>query len=379
MNADRAGIFMAQGSGFRSFKPKKLPPDPPVHMDDEMVKILSDADRKLGRLDGVTQVLPNPALFIAMYIKKEALLSAQIEGTQASLIEVLSPEESEIRNENVRDVVNYVNAVYYGLERVAELPMSLRLIREIHAVLLGSGRGSQLSPGEFRTTQNWIGPIGSTPSTASFVPPTVPDMLEALGDLEKFLHEEDNIPALIKIALIHAQFETIHPFLDGNGRMGRLLITFWLCQRSILSQPLLYISYHFKKNRSEYYDRLTAVRTRGDWEGWVKFFLKGVAEVSDESTNSARAILDLKSQCEKRLMGQADKYHRPLLDLLFESPVITRTLVKQRLNISHVKASEIVEEFARWGILEDMDADRIRGKRYKFSEYLNILERGTEL
>lgn len=381
MNADRAGIFMAQGNGIRTFKPKKLPPDPPILVDEEMQKILSDADRKLGRLDGVSQVLPNPALFIAMYVNKEALLSAQIEGTQASLIEVLSPEESEIRNENVRDVINYVKAVYYGLSRVTELPMSLRLIREIHGILLGSGRGSQLTPGEFRTTQNWIGAAGSTPSTASFVPPAIPDMHEALGDLELFLHAEDNIPSLIKIALIHAQFETIHPFLDGNGRMGRLLITFWLCQKSILSEPLLYISYYFKKNRSEYYDRLTAVRTKGDWEGWVKFFLRGVAEVADESTASARAILNLKAKYEKFLLedGRGDKYHRPLLDLLFKSPVITKTLAKQKLNISHVKASEIVEEFVSWSILEDIDEGRIRGKRYKFTEYMRILERGTEL
>ena len=273
---NRAGYFMNANAGYKSFVPAKLPPDPPIQFDAEMQTLLSLADRKLGRLDGVTQILPNPELFVAMYVKKEAVLSSQIEGTQASFVDVLSAEYNQAddqRRDDVSEVVNYVNAMNWGLDKLGEFPLSLRLIRNIHAKLLQNTRGSHRNPGEFRTSQNWIGPAGCTLNTATFVPPTVPDMEVALGDLEKYFYEEDYTPALVKIALIHAQFETIHPFLDGNGRMGRLLITFWLCQQEILTKPLLYLSYYFKKNRTEYYDRLMDVRKKGDWESWIKFFL----------------------------------------------------------------------------------------------------------
>ena len=254
---NRAGYFVSQPSGYKSFVPAKLPPNPSITMDMEMIKLLSDADRCLGRLDGVTQILPNPELFVAMYVQKEAVLSSQIEGTQASLTDVLEKEEEA--SGDIKEVVNYVGAMEYGLERLKEFPLCLRLIKEIHNELLKDGRGSTRNPGEFRTTQNWIGPAGCTLTNATFVPPTIPDMKDALGDLEEYLNAEDELPTLIKIALIHAQFETIHPFLDGNGRMGRLLITFWLCEKQILTQPLLYLSYYFKKNRMEYYDRLMDV------------------------------------------------------------------------------------------------------------------------
>lgn len=287
IKSKRAGYAMKTLRGYSAFMPAKLPPEPPVAVDTEMQKLLSLADRKLGRLDGITEILPNPELFVAMYVKKEAVLSAQIEGTQASLVDVLNVPGDE-REENspagVKDVVNYVNAMQWGLHQLETLPLSLRLIKGIHKVLLKDVRGSEKEPGEFRRSQNWIGAPGCTLETAVFVPPDVHEMEQAMGDLKLFIHEDDDIPALIKIALIHAQFETIHPFLDGNGRMGRLLITFWLCERKILSQPLLYLSYYFKQNRTEYYDRLMDVRTKGDWEGWVKFFLRGVANVSDEAT-----------------------------------------------------------------------------------------------
>jgi Fic family protein len=263
---NRAGTYISQPTGYKTFKPKALPPNPPIVFDTEMIELLSRADRMLGRLDGITETLPDPKLFVAMYVKKEAVLSAQIEGTQASLIDIFEGEPTKERREDIGDVVNYVGALNYGLQRLDDFPLSLRLLREIHQVLLSSGRGSRRNPGEFRSSQNWIGPAGSTLMDAVYVPPSVPDMNEALGDLEKYLHSEEEIPPLIRIALIHAQFETIHPFLDGNGRMGRLLITFWLCQQRILSQPLLYISYYFKKNRTEYYDRLMTVRNTGDWE-----------------------------------------------------------------------------------------------------------------
>lgn len=300
----RTGFFMNASSGYKAFVPAPLPPEPPIQYDEDIQSLLSQADRKLGRLDGITQILPNPELFVAMYVKKEAVLSSQIEGTQASFVDVLSAEYNQIddqRQDDISEVVNYVNAMNWGLEQLETFPLSLRLIKNIHKRLLQNTRGSQRSPGEFRRSQNWIGPAGCNLNTATFVPPTVPDMESALADLEKFFHQEDRIPALVKIALIHAQFETIHPFLDGNGRMGRLLITFWLCQQEILSKPLLYLSYYFKENRSEYYDRLMDVRKKGEWENWVKFFLRGVAEVADERLTSAKAILKIKDEVSKKL------------------------------------------------------------------------------
>lgn len=376
---NRAGVFMNQSSGYSSFVPKKLPPDPMIEMDLEMLKLLSDADRKLGRLDGITQILPNPELFVAMYVQKEAVLSSQIEGTQASLTDVLDIASDTKKDLEVQDVVNYVNAMNYGLKRLEEFPLCLRLIREIHEKLLEGGRGSNRNPGEFRTTQNWIGPAGCTLMNATFVPPSIPDMHTALSDLENFFYEEDNIPSLIKIALIHAQFESIHPFLDGNGRVGRLLITFWLCSENILSQPLLYLSYFFKGNRTEYYDRLMAVRKNGDWEGWIKFFLKGVAAVSDEATESAKLIIQLKEKYTSILTYQNNNNYIKLFDKLFEYPFITKNKAAELLDVSYPTASNIIEEFINKEILIDATPDQQRNKRYCFIEYLNILNRGTEL
>lgn len=381
---NRAGYFMNANAGYKSFVPAKLPPDPPIQFDAEMQTLLSLADRKLGRLDGVTQILPNPELFVAMYVKKEAVLSSQIEGTQASFVDVLSAEYNQAddqRRDDVSEVVNYVNAMNWGLDKLGEFPLSLRLIRNIHAKLLQNTRGSHRNPGEFRTSQNWIGPAGCTLNTATFVPPTVPDMEVALGDLEKYFYEEDYTPALVKIALIHAQFETIHPFLDGNGRMGRLLITFWLCQQEILTKPLLYLSYYFKKNRTEYYDRLMDVRKKGDWESWIKFFLKGVAEVADEATSSASAILKLKEEYTKKLYEKesGNGNYQKLLDVLFEQPFVKRTDVAELLGVSNPTAGNIIDTFCQMGILVDCDPERSRNKMYAFSKYIEILDKGTEL
>lgn len=376
---NRAGVFMKQSSGYTSFVPKKLPPDPMVDMDMEMLKLLSDADRKLGRLDGITQILPNPDLFVAMYVKKEAVLSSQIEGTQASLTDVLDIASDSKNNTDIKDVVNYVSAMNYGLTRLQEFPLCLRLIREIHKKLLEGGRGSNRNPGEFRTTQNWIGPAGSTLMNATFIPPAIPDMKNALAELESFFYEEDTIPSLIKIALIHAQFESIHPFLDGNGRVGRLLITFWLCSEKILSQPLLYLSYYFKTNRLEYYDRLMAVRKAGDWEGWIKFFLRGVASVSDEATESAKLIISLKAKYTQSLSSKPNNNYIKLLDILFENPYISKNNVVDLLGVSYPTASNIIEDFVKNNILKDITPEQQRNKRYCFWEYVSILNRGTEL
>jgi len=313
-----------------------------------------------------------------MYVQKEAVLSSQIEGTQASLIDIFDSDQSRDKREDIGDIVNYVGAMNYGLERLKEFPLSLRLLREIHQVLLSSGRGSKRCPGEFRTSQNWIGAPGCTLNEATFVPPSVPDMNEAMGDLEIYLHEEDGLPPLIKIALAHAQFETIHPFLDGNGRMGRLLITFWLCQQNILSQPLLYISYFFKKNRHEYYDRLMEIRNTGDWEQWIKFFLRGIAETSEEAISTAKEILSLKKVCEDMIVKSNNNY-RQLLDFLFISPVTDKQEVAEKLNVSQPTANRIVEQFCELGILVDQRPESKRYKRYAFTKYLAILSRGTEV
>ena len=382
--ANRAGFFMNSAVGYKSFVPAELPPNPPIQYDDELQGLLSLADRKLGRLDGVTQILPNPELFVAMYVKKEAVLSSQIEGTQASFVDVLSTEYNQAddqRHDDVKEVINYVDAMNWGLEQLASFPLSLRLIRNIHARLIHNTRGANKNPGEFRTSQNWIGPAGCTLNTATFVPPTVPDMNVALGDLELFIHQEDFIPALVKIAMIHAQFETIHPFLDGNGRMGRLLITFWLCQQNILTKPLLYLSFYFKKNRAEYYDRLMVVRKNGDWENWIKFFLRGIAEVSDEATESARAILKIKEDATNALYkkdGTNSNYQR-LLNYLFEQPFIKRSDVEQYLDVSNPTAGSILEVFCQMNILVDCTPDKARNKMYAFGKYLDILNSGTEL
>lgn len=376
---NRAGYFMSQPSGYQSFVPKKLPPEPEIQLDSEMLKLLSDADRKLGRLDGITQILPNPEMFVAMYVQKEAVLSSQIEGTQASLTDVLDPEANAETDMDIRDVVNYVNAMEYGLQRLEEFPLCLRLIREIHVKLLENGRGSNRNPGEFRTTQNWIGPAGCTLNNATFIPPAVPDMNQALAELEDFFYVEDDIPSLIKIALIHAQFETIHPFLDGNGRVGRLLITFWLCSKKILSQPLLYLSFYFKANRIEYYDRLMAVRKKGDWEGWVKFFLKGVASVSDEATNSAKEIIALKERYNEILSHYSNSNYTKLLNELFTHSFVSKNRVAKLIDVSYPTASSIVDEFVNIGILRDITPDQQRNKRYVFGEYVSILNRGTEI
>ena len=377
---NRAGVFIMQPSGFKSFLPHDLPPEPPVEFDGEMLALLSEADRKLGRLDGVTQILPNPEMFVAMYVKKEAVLSSQIEGTQASLTDVLEVNAKDDKREDVGEVVNYVAAMNYGLKRLKEFPLCLRLIREIHEVLLSNGRGSNRNPGEFRKTQNWIGPAGCTLANARFVPPIIPDMEKALGNLENFFYAEDNIPALIKIALIHSQFESIHPFLDGNGRMGRLLITFWLCQQDILSQPLLYLSYYFKKNRLEYYDRLMAVREKGDWEGWIKFFLKGVAMTADEATAAAKEIIKLKSACENKIVSRGwSVVYNILLDYLFEFPIVSINDAVEKLQVSYPTAAKVIDNLCSLDVLQDITPDQKRNKKYAFVSYMEILNRGTEL
>ncbi|MBZ5497667.1 MAG: Fic family protein [Acidobacteriia bacterium] len=374
----RSGVFVKQASGYRAFIPKPLPPDPPVQVDSEMVHLLSEADLAMGRLDGITSTLPNPDLFVGMYVRQEAVLSSQIEGTQSTLEDVLQFEidaSGEAVPKDVSDVVNYVRAMNHGLDRLDKLPLSLRLIREIHAELLRGARGSTRQPGEFRKTQNWIGPAGCNLTTASFVPPPVPEMKEALGDLEKFLHLEGEMPALIHCGLAHAQFETIHPFLDGNGRVGRLLITFLLCQRRILSRPLLYLSLYLKQHRAQYYDRLMAVRADGDWEGWLKFFLRGVAEVSVSAADTARKILGLREDGRKIFLKhfRNSTLAQRFFDFLFEQPMFNVRMVEKHLECSFAKANQLVVQVEAYGLLKETTGWQ-RNRRYKFSPYLALFE-----
>ena len=376
----RTGRYVRQIGGYKAFIPAALPPKPPVKFSIELQTLLSKADRALARLDGVVTVLPNPDLFIAMYVKKEALLSSQIEGTQASLEGVLEFEADLTPKEDIDDikeVVNYIKALDYGIEKLKKFPMSLRLIKEIHKILI---KGTHKTPGEFRRTQNWIGPPGASLNEATFVPPPPGMVLELMGNLEKFIHGKDNIPPLIKIALIHSQFETIHPFLDGNGRIGRLLITFYLYWMNILSKPLLYLSFYFKKNRAEYYDFLMKVRTEGVWEKWIRFFLKGIGEVSEEGTNTARKIIKLKDDLITKLYENSISsiYAVKLIDLLFKNIVIDVRYVTKKFRIHRDTSNELLKRFEKIGILKEITGKQ-RYKKYIFNDYVEIIKRGTEL
>jgi Fic family protein len=373
----RAGHYVRQPTGYKAFLPKHLPPEPPLAFDGEFLALLSEADLALGRLDGSTETLPNPDMFVFMYVRKEAVLSSQIEGTQASLLDVLEFEAQALeegRPGDVREVVNYIDAMNYGLHRLRKLPLSLRLIREIHERLLKDVRGGERTPGEFRRSQNWIGSSGGTLSTASFVPPPPHEMLEAVGALEKFLHHSPPMPDLIKIGLVHSQFETIHPFLDGNGRVGRLLIAFLLCQRKILHRPLLYLSYYFKKRRTEYYDRLQAVRNHGDWEGWLKFFLRGVHEVAEEATETARKILRMREDHRRliltRMRGTAGKA-LSVLESLYAGPIISVHHAASVAGVTFPSANSILQNLADLGLLEETTG-RKRNRRFSYTPYLAL-------
>jgi Fic family protein len=379
----RAGVLVTQAGGYKAFIPKPLPPSPSIHYDQNLQSLLSKADRALARLDGITTVLPNPDLFIAMYVKKEALLSSQIEGTQASLEGVLEFEADLIPKENVneiKEVINYIRALSYGIERLKEFPISLRLIKEIHRILLEETGGTHRNPGEFRKSQNWIGPPGASLTEAIYVPPPPEAVLPTMGDLEAFFHSKNNnIPPLVKIALIHSQFETIHPFLDGNGRIGRLLITFYLFWQEILSKPLLYLSFYLKKNRAEYYDLLMKVRLKGAWEDWIKFFLKGISETSEEAAKTAREVIQLKEDLLTRLHKNSisSVYSVKLIDLLFETPLVNVKDVSGKLNISKEAANELVKKFEKVGILKEITGKQ-RYKKYSFKEYIEIIATGTK-
>lgn len=375
----RTGRYVKQPSGYRSFIPADLPPHPPLRYDEELTRLLSNADRALGRLDGVASVLPNPDLFVSMYVRHEAVLSSQIEGTQSTLEDVVQFEMEDAsidRPRDVEEVVNYVAAMNYGLHRLATLPLSKRLLCEIHCKLLRGVRGAEKQPGAFRTSQNWIGPSGCSLDQAEFVPPPPQEMQMALDNLEKFLHDRDAHPVLIHCAIAHAQFETIHPYLDGNGRIGRLLITLLLCERNVLQQPLLYLSYYLKAHRAQYYDRLMAVRNDGDWEGWVKFFLKGVFEVSQGATDTARSILILREGHRAALAGRlsGSTNGMRLLDYLYQQPILSIGMAAEYLNCAYVTAAKIIDDFQALDILKETTG-RARNRRFRYQSYWSLFER----
>lgn len=379
---NRSGAYRQQPTGYKAFLPASLPPDPPVKIEGELQRLLSNADMSLARLDGLGHILPNAGLFIAMYVKKEALLSSQIEGTQASL-EDLFEFESGKKPENINDVaevVNYVKALNYGMERLGEFPMSLRLIKEIHAVLLEGVRGGEKTPGEFKKTQNWIGPPGCSLKDARFVPPPPHEADAAMGALELYIHQPPQLPVLVDCALIHYLFETIHPFLDGNGRLGRLLITFYLHWKGVMEKPLLYLSYYFRKYRQEYYDRLNMVRDNGDFEQWIAFFLKGVVVTADSAVDAAKQIMELQSR-HRSLLWQK-KMSSPLavgiLEKLFYTPYISVNDIARDFSITYQAASTLTSQLENAGILKEITG-RKRDKRYIYADYLQILEEGTKL
>ncbi|HEX5105572.1 MAG TPA: Fic family protein [Pirellulaceae bacterium] len=382
----RAGRTRTQPTGYSAFIPEKLPPAPPLIVDLTMQQLLQNASLELGRLDGLASILPNPDGFVTAFVRKEALLSSQIEGTQASLDEVLAFEAAErTRTSHERtgapEVYRYVKAMKYGLGRLNELPLSLRLIKEIHGVLLDTGRGSDKSPGEFRKSQNWIGSPGCTLKEATFVPPPPLEMNAALSELEKYLHKDNGLPLLVQIALVHAQFETIHPFLDGNGRVGRLLITLLLCHAKVLRRPLLYLSYFFKQRRSEYYERLDAVRFAGAWEGWVMFFLQGIVEVARQAVQAATQIIELRERhfaLIHRKLPRASTKAIQLLDYCFQHPYLTATDVTTLLRVSGPTARSQIAKLASLGVLEEITR-RNWGRVFAYREYIDILREGTEL
>ena len=382
-NSSRAGRYIKQPTGYRAFIPAPLPPHPPVRIDDDLQILLSQADQALGRLDGSIQTLPHPDLFVYMYVRKEAVLSSQIEGTQSSLQDVLAAEAKFLapdRPQDVDEVVNYVRAMNYGLTRLATLPISVRLIREIHAELLRDVRGSHLTPGELRTSQNWIGPSGCTLNEATFVPPPPHEIAQHLAELEEFLHSNTKLPLLIKIGLAHVQFETIHPFLDGNGRVGRLLITFLLCEQQTLLKPVLYLSHYFKRHRQQYYERLQSVRDAGTWEDWLAFFLQGVVDVSGQATETARRILSLREQHRLAItdsLGRAAANGHRVLEYLYQHPILSVKEVQELIGTSYPAANELVSKFVESNILTEITGQS-RNRRFMYRSYIDLFHDGEE-
>lgn len=380
--SNRAGAFVSNLTGemaYPSFRPAPLPPNPPIALSGELVAKLVDANKKLAALDGLSARIPNMDLFVSMYVRKEALLSSQIEGTQCTLDDILNPLMEENTNRNVSDVVNYIKATEFALNRLHSLPLCNRLIKETHAVLMEGVRGQEKSPGEFRYSQNWIGGQGSTIRNARYIPPNPEDMQTAMSDLEKYMNGDDSLDPLIQAALIHYQFETTHPFLDGNGRVGRLLITLFLMEKGILSHPALYISYFLKMNRIEYYDRMTQVRKTGDYEQWVMFFLQALSDSAGDAIQTIDALTALHNQSVAKL-GAFPKRQQTNLFKLFAyietNPILDIQKTAAALGLSYNTVSKMVTILVDEGILRQTDKAG-KARIYAYADYLDILRKDT--
>ena len=379
---NRAGTLVGNLSGemaYESFRPAPLPPNPPIEVSGELLTKLIDANKKIATLEGLSSRIPNMGLFVSMYVRKEALLSSQIEGTQCTLEDILNPLIEENTNRDVSDVVNYIRATEFALERLKTLPLCNRLIKETHAVLLESVRGQEKNPGEFRYSQNWIGGQGSTLKNARYIPPNPEDMLTAMSDLEKYINSDDTLDPLIQAALIHYQFETTHPFLDGNGRVGRLLITLFLMEKNILSTPALYISYYLKMNRIEYYDRMTQVRRTGDYEQWISFFLQAFADSAEDAIHTIDRLTALHDKSTKLFDSLTKRQRTSVLKVfsyLESNPIIDIQKTATTLEMSYNTVSKVVSILIEDGILKQTDKSG-KAKIYSYTEYLDILRKDT--
>jgi len=368
-----SGKLIRAPGGYWAFVPHPLPPK--LVWDDSLVSLISAADIALGTLSGLGETLPNPHLLVYPFVRREAVLSSRIEGTQSSFSDLLLFEATRVEKQpDVSEVQNYVRAIEYGLKRLDELPLSLRLIRELHAILMEGVRGEQATPGEFRQSQNWIGSPGCSLNEATFVPPPVLEMQGALAQLEEFLHTDASLPLLVQLALVHYQFEAIHPFLDGNGRIGRLLITFFLCERTLLSQPLLYLSAFFEQHRQEYYDLLLQVSQRGAWRKWIQFFLRAVVSQSSDAVQRSRLLLNLQQSYRQISLSK----HMPptagqLVELIFMRPVLNVKLAQGLLGVTFAGAQKAIHLLEGEGILTEITGGK-RNKAYAAKEILDILE-----
>ena len=377
--SQRSGRYEPQPKGFRAFIPAPLPPDPPLNLTPELTTLLTEANQALGRLDGATQILPDQDLFVWMYMRKEAVFSSQIEGTQSSLNDLLAAEANVLRPrrpDDVSEVINYVDAMDHGVSRLETLPVSMRLVREVHERLLEGRRGAERQPGLIRTTQNWIG--GPSPSDATYVPPPHQVVPEALSNLERFIHKDRSLPILIRIGMVHAQFETIHPFLDGNGRVGRLLITLLLCEQGVLQQPVLYLSHYLKQHRSDYYEALQSVREEGTWEDWVAFFLRAVQASAVDATETARRIVDLRERHRDLLvveLGRGAGTGLRLLQALYRRPLIDIPEARELLGVTYQAANNLVTRLEAMGVLEEVTG-QTRHRVYRYSEYTDLFAEG---
>lgn len=378
----RSGKYHKNLSGemnYLSFMPNPLPPKPEIEYDETMAALLVKSNNAVAKLNAISTRLPSIPLFVSMYVRKEALLSSQIEGTQATIDDILDPNIEHNINQNITDVLNYIKAVDFATARLTELPICNRLLLETHRVLLEDVRGSEKIPGEFRRSQNWIGAQGSSLKTARYIPPNVEDMENAMSDLEKYINAVDTTDTLIRIALIHYQFETIHPFLDGNGRIGRLMINLFLSQEGLLRLPTLYISYFLKRNRIEYYDRLTDVREKGSFEGWVKFFLQGIYESAEDAIESIDKITALYEK-NKAVVSKNDKTKSNSMERIFEylqhSPIIDTRKTAEHLKLSYNTAAAAIKNLETLSILQQSSSGQ-RNKTYSYEDYLAILRKDT--